>query len=47
MRESIDKTITDLSNYIQKIIKEGSSEELRLLPELVNSLSNLISSNGY
>lgn len=35
------ETIKSLQEYIQKIIKEGSSEELQLLPELVNALANL------
>lgn len=41
--DQINETITVLSNYIQKIIESSSSEELQLLPELVNALSNLIS----
>ncbi|WP_339236809.1 hypothetical protein [Oceanobacillus sp. FSL W7-1281] len=41
--EQVYKTIDDLSEFIQQIIENGSSEELQLLPELVNALSNLIS----
>lgn len=42
MTQSVGKTIDDLANYIQQIIKDGSSEELQILPELVNALVNLI-----
>ena len=38
----LDETIDKVSGEIQRIIKEGSSEELQLLPELVNALANLI-----
>ena len=35
-------TVEALDNYIQRIIESGSSEELQLLPELVNALANLM-----
>ncbi|WP_274380125.1 hypothetical protein [Lederbergia galactosidilytica] len=44
MEDPINKTIIDLSEYIQRIIEDGSSEERQLLPELVNSLARLIES---
>ncbi len=40
-QESINKTIISLSEYIQKIIKDGSDEERLLLPELIKSLNNI------
>ncbi len=42
MKEHLNKTIEVLSNHIQKVIEGGSSEEMQLLPELVNSLSKLV-----
>lgn len=44
MNSSVDKTIEILSEYIQQVIENGSDEELKLLPELVSSLAEIISS---
>ncbi|WP_406945721.1 hypothetical protein ACJA3J_05590 [Halobacillus sp. SY10] len=46
MNETVEKVITELSNYIIDIRNGNcSSEELQLLPELVSSLAKLNSSN--
>ena len=42
MRKNIDSTVCELSERIQEITKDNSGQELYLLPELVNSLVNLI-----
>ena len=42
MQSSIEETIEVISIYIQRITEEGSSEEVQLLPELINSLANLV-----
>ncbi|MCT8138599.1 hypothetical protein H1D32_13130 [Anaerobacillus sp. CMMVII] len=40
-RQIMTKTLADLANYIQEIIKNGPDNERQLLPELVKSLVDL------
>ncbi len=42
----INETIEKLAKRIQEIIESDSGEELHLLPELVESLSTLISASS-
>lgn len=47
VHKELEETVIQLNNRIQRIINNGSSEELAVLPELVKSLADFHRSIYY